>query len=295
MKQSEQLTAPCAHQQCYPLAGARKYCRLLMNTLIIMIAVVLPGTVSAENDPDVTPRYEVEIIVFRYADQHRNTEESWEPIVPEPEEPEPDHIYGDPIDLMQSEAIEIMPESILVEPLLPVELLPTPARKTIDYFLLDLTHEAPELVQLPDTALQLGAEFERLQALDAYQPALHLAWNQATHTKNEALPFEIPVATAISSGISGSLTLYKDRFVHLSMNLEMTENLPEAGEPAIEDWWQQPLSLSSETSGWPDQTSEPIVFNLQESRRIRGSLLQYFDHPKFGLIARIKQIETQTP
>ncbi len=298
MKRSEHLTTHHARRQYRPLAGTPRPCRLLINALMI-IAVVLPCAVSAENNPDIAPRYEVEIIVFRYSDQHRNTEEIWQPIVPEPDDPESDPIYGDPIDPMQSAATELTidtPQEIVpIDPLLPVEIPETPTLETIDYFLLDLTHKAPEIVELPDTALQLGAEFKRLQALDAYQPALHLAWNQATHTKNQALPFEIPLTAAQSSGISGSVTLHKDRFVHLSVNLEMAESLPDVSEPDIEDWWQQPLSLSSDISGSSDPVREPVIFNLRESRRIRGSLLQYFDHPKFGLIARISLIEKQTP
>jgi len=298
MKRSEQLTAHHARRQCYPLAGTGVLYRLLINSLM-MIAVVLPWPVSAQNDPEIAPRYEVEILVFRYSDQHRNTEESWQPIVPEPDEPEPDHIYGDPIDLMHSNAIdltsEIPQDYVPIDPLLPVETPEIPAQKTIDYFLLDLKHEAPESVQLPDSALQLQAEFERLQKLDAYQPALHLAWNQSTPAKDQAVPFEIPLTVVKSSGISGSVTLYKDRFVHLSVNLKISENLPEVSEPDIDDWWREPLSLSSDLTGLPDQVREPIIFNLQESRRIRGSQLQYFDHPKFGLIARIKQIETPKP
>lgn len=296
MKRSEQLTAHHDRRQCYPLASARGLCRLLINTLII-IAVLLPFTASAENDTDVAPRYEVEIIVFRYSDQNRNTEESWEPIVPELDKAEPDQIYGDPIDLMPSEAndlaIDTPQDNILIDPLLPVEATEPAALKTIDYVLLDLTHKAPELVQLPDSALQLQAEFKQLQKLDAYQPALHLIWNQATHSKDQALPYEIPLTAVESSGISGSVTLYKDRFVHLSLNLEMTETQPEVSEAAIEDWWREPISLSNDSPGRADQ--KPLIFNLQESRRIRGSLLQYFDHPKFGLIARIKHIEAQTP
>jgi len=296
MKRSEQLTAHHGRRQRYPLASARGFCRLLISTLLIS-AVLLPFTTSAENDTDVAPRYEVEIIVFRYSDQNRNTEESWEPIVPELDEAKPDQIYGDPIDLMPSEAndfaIDTSQDNVLIDPLLPIKASKPAAVETIDYILLDLTHQAPELVQLPDTALQLQAEFEQLQKLDAYQPALHLIWNQATHSKDQALPFEIPFTAVESSGISGSITLYKDRFVHLSLNLEMTENQPQVSEAAIEDWWREPISLSNDPKGPADQ--KPLIFNLQESRRIRGSLLQYFDHPKFGLIARIKHIETQTP
>ena len=40
----------------------------------------------------------------------------------------------------------------------------------------------------------------------------------------------------------------------------------------------------------PLRSPEGPTFKLQESRRIRGSNAQYFDHPQFGVIARISEV-----
>jgi hypothetical protein len=35
---------------------------------------------------------------------------------------------------------------------------------------------------------------------------------------------------------------------------------------------------------------ETVVYRINQSRRIRGDTLQYFDHPQFGVIAAITEV-----
>ena len=38
-----------------------------------------------------------------------------------------------------------------------------------------------------------------------------------------------------------------------------------------------------------------MIYQLDESRRIRGTGAHYFDHPKFGVIAEIREIVIEEP
>ncbi len=269
----------------------------------MLMATVIMGQTPGGAELPGAPRYNVELIVFRHLDQSSNTEETWQPIVPEPVETEAGAIYGDAFDPAPPEnaveAVVAPAPGTAAAPLPATELLPAEEEdqplpvERVDFFLLDLRHQAPQFVRLPESRFQLDKEYDRLELLDAYQPLIHLAWNQAAYGKSEALAFDIPESTAESSGVSGAVTVYKDRFLHLGLNLEMVEATPENTNMDFTDGWQAPISLLDEPFRTDEPSRQGTTFSLQESRRIRGDLLQYFDHPKFGVIVKIGLADTQ--
>ncbi len=125
------------------------------------------------------------------------------------------------------------------------------------------------LSPLPAAELELQATKERLQRVNAYSILLHLGWTQIARSRDEASPFWLRGPRARSLGLSGSLTLYKERFLHLDLDLDLAKAASNA------EFNPSPAGMTK----------------IRESRRIRGQLLQYFDNPEFGVIASVRRLE----
>jgi hypothetical protein len=74
--------------------------------------------------------------------------------------------------------------------------------------------------------------------------------------------------------MDGTFKFFVSRFLHISLNLLFRE--PEAN--------------SMFQTGNPDDTSA-INYEIREQRRVRSNEIQYFDHPKFGALVMVKQVE----
>ena len=88
-----------------------------------------------------------------------------------------------------------------------------------------------------------------------------MAWIQPVSAKASAEPYVVPLAVTDRSGLAGSVIVYKQRYLHVALDLT--------------------LSLSGE------------VAVLKESRRVRGTNYQYFDHPQFGAIVAVRRLAAE--
>ncbi|MGI9343195.1 MAG: CsiV family protein [Gammaproteobacteria bacterium] len=245
-----------------------------------------PEAEAETEEPWMADRYEVEIIVFRHVDQSRNT---------------PEQAATEIIDRFSS--LALYPESnerrdaaesdrLLIDeqPLYPPE---------VTFELMEVGGTYPDFTPLDADSEQLGNVYSRLERLDAYQPILHRAWSQAARPADQSVPMRVtaPADGDLAAGdlrLDGTLTVYKERFVHLAVDLDLG---PDAPPQATQDSGPWPAFGDVFTGGNPEATPlqndrATTAFKLQESRRIRGTSAQYFDHPQFGLIARITRIES---
>jgi hypothetical protein len=256
-----------------------------IRLLAALVGVVGGVALAQELDPEepwMTDRYEVEIIVFRHVDQSRNT---------------PEQAAAEIIDRFSSLALypESNERSDVAEPgRLPVdEQALYPPEVTFELMAVGGTY--PDFTPLAADSEQLGDVYSRLQRLDAYRPLLHRAWTQAARPADRSVPMRVTAAADGDLSLDGTLTLYKERFVHLAIDLDLG---PDAPPQANQDSGPWPAFGDVFAGGNPDATPlrddrAATGFKLQESRRIRGTDAQYFDHPQFGLIARITRIETE--
>jgi len=188
--------------------------------------------VAAQDESAPPDIYRVEVVVFRHVDQSRNTAEQAPPIAG------------------------------------PIVNLPPPQghnRPKLEFLLLD-----PKPVRIPlDLAreqLELDAVLARLERIDAYQPMLHFGWQQTEAGRAEARDYWLSEAVREQFGLSGKLRVYKERFLHLAMELEFDPR-DGSGRLAV----------------------------IEESRRLRDDRLQYFDHPEFGVIAAVRKTDQAEP
>jgi len=257
--------------------------RLAAGMVACMVAPLLLATDSGL-DPWMTDRYEIEVIVFRHLDQSRNT----------PEQPAAES-------LIRSSPLDLYPQPD-VEAAGPYADPAEPARRhddramvpKVSFYLLDLEPGFPDYVPLDNADGELGNIYARLQRLDAYEPILHRTWMQAAQPADAAVPFPVASGESGAFNLTGSFTLYKERYVHLEVDLALA---PMPTEPSPADPEPSPWPEFGDVFAPPDPGRVPLVapnipaYELRESRRIRGVNAQYFDNPRFGVIARVSAID----
>lgn len=246
--------------------------------------VLLAGPAPAaeiEAEPWMTDRYEVEIIVFRHLDQARNT----------PEQPAVATIVAASLPNLSTESAEapyVADDRTAANAV--VEDRPRPPGVT--FYLLDPHPEFPDYVPLDD-GKQMTRVYSRLNRLDAYAPMLHRAWIQAARPAAESIPVHIRSDEFGDFSVTGTIKLFKERYVHLKLDLQMASTSEQTIAPEAESW-----PTFGDVFPTPEPTQAPLqpetpAYELSESRRIRGENAQYFDHPQFGVIARISEIELE--
>ena len=227
------------------------------------LACISTTALAQENEIPAQPtRYEVELIVFRHVDQSRNT-----PEIPA----EGSLVRKSPLTLNRADDADQPFMTTLEAGIMePRERVPT-----VDFYLMDLKAEYPDFIPLDDASMELNSVFRRLDNLDAYQPLVHLGWIQTTKSAANAVPYQIHIRDQGRDDVSGSITLYRERYLHLELDLAL--------DPAVDEY------------GTDVQATGRKQHKLTESRRIREPSSHYFDHPLFGVIARIQKIVVEPP
>jgi hypothetical protein len=134
--------------------------------------------------------------------------------------------------------------------------------------------------------MELNSVFRRLDNLDAYQPLVHLGWIQTTKSAANAVPYQIHIRDQGRDDVTGSITLYRERYLHLELDLAL--------DPAVDEYGTESDFYSGDITG-DTHASGRKQHKLTESRRIQASSSHYFDHPLFGVIARIQRIVIEPP
>ena len=234
---------------------------LRITTGLLATFLALPLFAQDEPIPDEEieiRRYTVEVIVFRYAQEVSIGNEVFLP--DKPEEPE---LLEDALILIEEPVEEILEE----------EEDPLPDT---------------ELVLLGEDDYQMGEILERLERLDVYEPIMHFGWTQATWPEDKTEPLSLHRFAPPPEGLDGHLTLYLGRFLHLVVDLQLKASGPGDGEdglpPGINDF--EVVQNFDEPAA-----TRPVYFRIQEDRILRSGELRYYDHPKFGVLAKVTRVE----
>lgn len=280
---------------------------------------------SADDEPP--SRYALEFIVFRYDESVSSGTEVFLPDLPEPEPIAdvedgvflPPSLSGGMVDApeeftsfadAESEDVDatnidvpafgddrILPGEMTEEP---VEVLPFGeadfAGTELDAF---RTRDAIDLRLIPQDALSMADVHERLLLLDAYEPVLWSGWTQIVVEQDASPAIDLRRLGAPPDDIDGTLTLYLGRFVHLVADL--TWSIPETNSGFDQGADTAPRAdvpyfgdRASGTDYFGVQTDPDTVYiryAIAEDRIMRNGDTRYFDHPKFGLIARLALVE----
>jgi hypothetical protein len=206
-----------------PAPGLLRRLQVLARFALLLLLPLLG--LRAQEDPvgpGSAPLYEVELIAFRHLDQRANT-------------PEVETAATGP-------AAEVTAD---METAGQTGTAPDPAFET-SYPTL-----GPQSLRLAGIAAKLGRD-------GSYQLLYHGGWVQAAERQNQARPTPLPPEAALNGGVQGGITLYRERYLHVLVDVSLGEQRQEQ--------------------------------RIRQGRRLRGQATQYFDHPQFGVILAVRPV-----
>lgn len=120
-----------------------------------------------------------------------------------------------------------------------------------------------EISRLSAANFTLGEPMQHLKRLDAYRPMMHFGWTQTMLAGSDVSPRPLSFFASPPAGLDGEITLYLGRYLHLDVDLQ--------------------LDAASEGGA--------VIYRIDEDRIFRNGELRYFDHPRFGALAKITRVE----
>jgi hypothetical protein len=239
----------------------------VMTLLLALWSALAVGQELLDDEVPEIRRYTVEVIIFRYAEEVSVGTELFPPDAPVVAEfsPEPELVFGD---------IEPEPEVSDVD-----------AGEAAD---------GDEFILHTEDDFTMADIASHLERLDAYEPMMHFAWTQTTLAQEDTLPIELPALGEAPEGLTGRFALYLSRYLHLVVDLTLDDAVV-SGEPvAIDD---SVLAFSDERSGfgYDDPGPGPVRFRIEDNRIFKSGDLRYFDHPKFGVLAKVTRVDEEEP
>jgi hypothetical protein len=98
----------------------------------------------------------------------------------------------------------------------------------------------------------------------------HRAWRQLAYDKAHAVAYPIhSIAENGRDSVEGIIKLVRERFLHLDVDVQLMSAA--RGREVL----------------YSDSPDNQPAFELIETRRIKSNVLHYFDHPRFGMIAKV--------
>lgn len=245
----------------------------LRKLILLTFASALPIASFAQDellDEEQPPikRYTVELVVFVYAEDVAVGTE----VFP-----------GDVIEAPAEETEEI--EEITVTAL---------PRRHPDFIGL-------EPVLLTEEEFTMHDVVERFELLDAYEPILHVGWTQVGSPQSETSAMQLADFGIPPEGLDGNFTLYLGNYLHLVVDLALDAPVAEyefivddetayviSDSPFADSRFADSRFAAEEES---EVTEGPVRYRLQENRIIKNAETRYFDHPKFGVVAKVVRVE----
>jgi hypothetical protein len=156
-----------------------------------------------------------------------------------------------------------------------------------------------ELVLLDKEDFTLDKAARQFALLDVYETIMHFGWTQPTYPQEQTPPIELRILGKPPAGLDGTFTLYLSRYLHLVVDLALDGPETSGGSAAI----NTPLYSSDPAYDFGDarlqnddgfaQQSQRVRFRIQENRIVKNGEIRYFDHPKFGVLAKITRVEEE--
>lgn len=137
----------------------------------------------------------------------------------------------------------------------------------------DLANAAPVGGGIPAES-EIRKAFEKMHESGKYMLISHKRWIQDAMPKTDSQLIRIANGEA---KLDGAVRFYKNRFLHLDINLMLGEEF-------------MPVSSGTASTNSDPTDSMQNTFVINEHRRIRSKSLNYFDHPRFGVIIQVNPV-----
>lgn len=276
-----------------------------------LAACLAAGPLAAQQEPAAEPpaaaqdeaaepldQYRVELIVFEYGDALAGTTEDWSaPAEVEPEDGDADGETGD--GEAEGSDDDITPESASDRSAENARRdRPTAVASAQDADAAAGTADGePEepvfrFMPLPKEELELTDLYRRLAGTGGYEPLLHVAWQQPGYEPADARPLDLSRLAELPERLRGEARLYRSRFLHLGLELELL-SAPRGDLPAGMSRPRPLTQAGNGAEGEPLAALEPDVYRLSERRKLRSGELHYYDHPRYGVLAKVTPVEAE--
>lgn len=255
----------------------KKIALFLISTLCLTTAAAQDDALQLELEeaPEIR-RYTVEIIVFTYLEDVFVGTEQFPPDEPPPEEGPLLDEDGNPV-----EAIEADEPSFWV----------VGSGEDDENENENDERDRLELVLLTEDEYELSKAIRQFELLDAYKMIMHTGWTQPTYPEEETPPIELQLLGRAPDGLSGTLTLYLSRYLHLVVDLALDAPVEVVELPDENSFFGFEDARRQYGRDFDAPAPQPVRYRIQENRIVRNGELRYFDHPKFGVLARIAHVE----
>ena len=180
--------------------------------------------------------------------------------------------------ISRDDAVAVLPPELVTEEDR-LEEIPIPRRQV-------------NLFSLLPSEYTMNGIYDKLEALDAYVPLLHTGWSQATPAEVESPAIPLRALGNPPLRLDGELTLYLGNYLHLVVNLSL-EQAPEPAGPYPRRTGPV-FGDAGRLERYPaSRETPPLRYRISEDRIVRSGELRYFDHPKFGVLARVLRVEEE--
>ena len=143
--------------------------------------------------------------------------------------------------------------------------------------------QAKNAAESNDDTTDIGKAVALLQTNDKYQVLTHKRWIQTADARSSSPVFRI---TDPAGDLDGTVAFYMSRFLHVDVDLLLKDEPSNNSGATAALASAQPVA-SAASSAMENARNPELVYRIDESRRIRSNQMNYFDHPKFGVLLLI--------
>lgn len=267
--------------------------RLLLFLFSLSVATAQAQLLRSDSDEDAELRYySVEVIIFTYEEDMYSGTEMFLPDEPPADEallydqdgnPLPDDgeipVFSDKDPAPNSgdaDSDEPAPYWIVV-----------PAQSSSEFASRPMPDDANpyRLALLGQDESLLANALRKFELLDAYETLLHVGWTQPAYEQEQTPPIELSLFGALPDGLDGSFTLYLSRYLHLVV--DVTLDAPQSARFAD----TEPRFSFGDSFRRAEPAPQPVRWRISEDRIFKNGDMRYFDHPKFGILAKVVRVE----
>ncbi|MEQ8208154.1 MAG: CsiV family protein [Woeseia sp.] len=256
-----------------------------------LVQLLLAGSIAqaqttaetAAPEPEAR-RYTVEIILFRYSESVSTGNEVFPPELPTLPNDDAFGSVEDDGGLAPLNA-DAVPEF--------GDLIPVPDDSAVpmdtELEEIVLPGQRVELQVLRREELQLADVYNKLERLDAYEPVLWSGWTQSVLDRDASPSIPLRRLGNVPFEFDGELQLYLSRFLHLVVDLSLTPRLEgnsNSNVPVFDD-----RRGNTPFAGYDPQPTGTVRLRINEDRIMKSGDLRYFDHPRFGILAKVTRLE----
>lgn len=241
--------------------------RILPIMLFALAPPGAPAQVAPEaDDVETARRYAVEIIIFAYQTLDSVGTEIFVPPLLDDEDSAPE--FGDAAALQSKPAVPAVADEV-----------PDELANALHYRLLN-----EDEYTLTDT-------WGMLSRLEAYEPLMHFGWVQDTDPEAEARLLTLDRFGTPPEGLAGSVSLALGRYLHLGVDLTLAaDEAYSSPRPPVPDDLTGAAGTGA-AGALSGVRYAPLRYSIKETRIMKSGETRYYDHPHFGVIARVTRAD----